>query len=46
MCRVKFLKLNQPDRIIKYKIAYKQWDAMQCAKNYQTDKMPLSALKV
>lgn len=45
MCRVKFLKLNQPDRIIKYKIAYKQWDASVLT-NYQTDKMPLSALKV
>lgn len=47
MCRVKFLKLNQPDRIIKYKIAYKQRDAsvlkiIKLTRFY----MPLSALKV
>lgn len=47
MCRVKFLKLNQPDRIIKYKIAYKQWNAsvlkiIKLTRFY----MPLSALKV
>lgn len=38
MCRVKFLKLNRLDRIVKYKIAYKQWDASVLT-NYQTDKI-------
>lgn len=47
MCRVKFLKLNRLDRIIKYKIAYKQWNAsvlkiIKLTRFY----MPLSALKV